>query len=1145
MLSRRSSALFHRSFLSAALVTTLPLALALSAGRAQAMPSREDDASCRAALDAIARAEMHLVQGKPVLARVALVRAALGAGSMSDEDRTRAADLLSQANAQIERCDPRDVSLQKAEQALQDGDVRTADRHVNAVRSGDAGTFAARAQELATLIAQKRDEMAPLVPETLAQAQRDFDAGNYAAAKSGFTFVDRSGVALSGEQQDRLERYTLALVELSAQRPELFGSAASAGMMQPGVVHRKDEPPAAQAPASQPPAPQPAAPVVQPVSQPVVQPGDNVTPPQGDPVKAARSQEATDLLAQADRAFQDKRYNDAAQRYDRLRVGFRDVLSAEQVGLVEQRLSQCNVFLGQDRAGQPERAMVERDILKQQVKAEFENDMDQADRALAGGNVSEARNRLAQAKLRASSQRGVFGEAEYEAMIGRVEAARAKVDKQENEIAARLAAERDKRATENADKLDKNTKAERAAKIDGLIVRARSFQAEMRYAEAAQTIDELLFLDPINPTGLLLKDVYNDLLVFKRSQELRDLKSERRGIIDVENQRATVPPLGLMDFPSDWPSVSARRGEPLQFAEPAENRRVIADLSQRRIPSATFTDNSLEDAVKFVQTVAQMNVDVDWPSLEEAGIRKETTLSLNLTNVSVKQLLDRVVEKVSGTDRNSKADWAVIDGVVTLASDVKLRKNKVLVIYDVKDLLIEVPDFRDGPKIDLQQALQASQRGGGGGQSPFRDNTNDNQQLQQRARRDKLEELQGIITTNVDPEGWQSGGGDTGAIQLLANQGSLIITNTPKNHREIQGLLRKLREVRAMQINVECRFLLVNQDFFEQIGFDLDVYINGKNNQVRAARGINPAVRPSDFFNFAGQAPGLNRTFPSTFGSTTGGTGTNPPSVAFANPTSGWSPIGFGGNSLGVAQAVVPRSANWADPILTGAPALGVAGQFLDDVQVDFLIKATQADRRSVSLTAPRLTFTNGQASNIYVLTQTSFVSDLQPIVGDSAVGFQPTVSVVSEGVTMSVEGTVTADRRFVTMTIDSGVARVNGFATQSVTAVAGGQLVNSASVQSFIQLPQTTVTRVRTTVTVPDQGTLLLGGQRLVTEYEVESGVPVLSKIPILNRFFTNRIESKEEQTLMILMKPTIIIQNEEEERNFPGLQQSLGLGN
>ena len=176
-------------------------------------------------------------------------------------------------------------------------------------------------------------------------------------------------------------------------------------------------------------------------------------------------------------------------------------------------------------------------------------------------------------------------------------------------------------------------------------------------------------------------------------------------------------------------------------------------------------------------------------------------------------------------------------------------------------------------------------------------------------------------------------------------------------------------------------------------------------------------------------------------------------------------------------------------------------------------------------------------------MTQVSFISDLTPVVSESAVGFDPDLQAVSEGVVMLVEGTVSADRRYVTMNLDAAVSRIDGFTNSPVTAVAGGQLVNSADTQSFVQQPTVTVTRVQTTVTVPDQGTILLGGQRLVTEAEAESGVPVLSKIPILNRFFTNRVITKSEQTLLILVKPTVLIQNEEEERNFPGLTDSVRL--
>ncbi|MEI7767357.1 MAG: hypothetical protein WCJ97_07970, partial [Phycisphaerae bacterium] len=55
-----------------------------------------------------------------------------------------------------------------------------------------------------------------------------------------------------------------------------------------------------------------------------------------------------------------------------------------------------------------------------------------------------------------------------------------------------------------------------------------------------------------------------------------------------------------------------------------------------------------------------------------------------------------------------------------------------------------------------------------------------------------------------------------------------------------------------------------------------------------------------------------------------------------------------------------------------------------------------------------------------------------------------------------------------------------------------------------------------------------------IVGEAEQETGVPFLSKIPGLGRLFTNRTYIKEERTLLILIRPKIIIQREAEEAQF-----------
>ncbi|HEV8292085.1 MAG TPA: hypothetical protein VGP94_09180, partial [Tepidisphaeraceae bacterium] len=111
----------------------------------------------------------------------------------------------------------------------------------------------------------------------------------------------------------------------------------------------------------------------------------------------------------------------------------------------------------------------------------------------------------------------------------------------------------------------------------------------------------------------------------------------------------------------------------------------------------------------------------------------------------------------------------------------------------------------------------------------------------------------------------------------------------------------------------------------------------------------------------------------------------------------------------------------------------------------------------------------------------------------------------------------------------------VFGLANQNNNAGGGGGTTNNQIFQASVQLPILDITSVNTIVSVPDGGTLLLGGQTLAGETEVEEGVPILSKIPFIKRLFTNRSTAKDERILLILVKPTIIIQREVEQQQFP----------
>lgn len=872
-----------------------------------------------------------------------------------------------------------------------------------------------------------------------------------------------------------------------------------------------------------------------------------------DLVIQAQRFEAQSVFAEARRDFGEGRYASARDKYRRVLGELRAYISQGQAEEAQDRLAEAEIRLQGARPGADILAdsQARQQLAKQQTQAEFDNELNQAQQALASGDVQRARDLAFSARLTLSRARNYFSDTEFENLDNLVNQTLNSIDDAENRIRTQERLDREDEIAERQAEQERTRAQQREQQIAESIDRVRALQAERKYREALEVVNQILFLDPIHPAGLLLKNMLRDAIVYEEYYAAGNEIERRIQEITLENIKSQVPPLNNVDYPPDWPELSHRRYTNAAQDEPIENRRILSALAERRVPIA-FNNNPLTDVVEFVRAVTNLDINVDWEALEEISIDRDTPVSLNLNNAPVNVVLDRVMEKVSAAGFGEAADWAVIDGVLTISSDANIRRNTTLEIYDIRDLVVEVPDYDDAPELDLNQALQASQ-GGGGGQSPFQETGDDD--VERVPLEERIQQMIDIITTNVDFEGWQDNGGDTGSISQL--NGQLLIRNTPKNHRAIRSLLSKLRAAQALQVNVESRFLIVDQNFFEQIGFDLDIYFNVNNNQVRAAQATNPNLTASDFFGF-GSTAAAGQGLQSQVGNTQtvfvdanndgladldgDGNPITTTTTGFATrpPDDGFSPVSAAGNTLGIAELLADGS-SFATNILGAAPALGVAGQFLDDIQVDFLVQATQADQRNVTLTAPRLTMTNGQSSNIYFVTQQTYVSDLQPIVSDSAVGFDPELDVVSEGVVLDVTGTVSADRRYVTLDINTGIAEIVDFASQEITAVAGGQLVSSADTGSAIQLPQVTVTRVATTVTVPDQGTVLLGGQRVITETEVESGVPVLSKIPVISRFFSNRIEAKEERTLLILVKPTILIQNEEEERAYPGLLGDL----
>jgi len=160
-------------------------------------------------------------------------------------------------------------------------------------------------------------------------------------------------------------------------------------------------------------------------------------------------------------------------------------------------------------------------------------------------------------------------------------------------------------------------------------------------------------------------------------------------------------------------------------------------------------------------------------------------------------------------------------------------------------------------------------------------------------------------------------------------------------------------------------------------------------------------------------------------------------------------------------------------------------------------------------------------------INQVRYVKDFDVEIAQAAAIADPIVDVISDGVILDVRPVVSSDRRFITLELRPTVSQLRRPIPERNVSFGVGN-------NGRLQLPQLEVQRVRTTVTVPDGGTLLLGGLKIAEERNTKSGVPILSDIPVLSFFFSRRGQFNRYKNLLVLLRARVMIMTEYE----PGLE-------
>jgi general secretion pathway protein D len=725
--------------------------------------------------------------------------------------------------------------------------------------------------------------------------------------------------------------------------------------------------------------------------------------------------------------------------------------------------------------------------------------------------------------------------------------------------------ERNKAVTDGIER-ERLAKVEVQEKLALMVDDFNKLMDEHRFAEAEVVAKRAYELAPNEPIVRQLMQNAKFVRSYMNNQDFREAKE--RGVYDAlaSSERSAIPfddsiPIQFPDYKS-WNALTKVRRDGLEkdALRQRSEREVEIQRKLRTPVSLQFHDAPLAEVMNYLARLGQVNLHLDPQGLAEEGVTSNTPVTIDLSqDISLKSALNLILEPLH-------LSYVIKDEVLKITSE-QLRDGHVYPqTYNVADLVIPIPNFQPSANMGmagtLRDAMQQAGAAGWGaatmGQPPLAVASASGSTTQAtinpavmaqtvggpsvptaigtppgggpggvgggpQADFDSLIEL---ITSTVAPTTWDAVGGP-GSIAPFPTNLSLVISQTQEVHEQIADLLEQLRRLQDLQVTIEVRFITLNDNFFERIGIDFDFDLDddidapfqvfGESNDDADGAGGSPTRDTQDRDHGPGVTVGLD------------------PQGNFSADLD----VPFQQGSFPLA---VPQFGGFQ-------PGSGATVGFaiLSDLEAFFVIEAAQGDRRSNVLQAPKVTLFNGQNAVVSDTSQSPFVISVIPVVGDFAAAQQPVVAVLSEGTFLSVQAVVSSDRRFVRMTVvpyfsqigDVNTFTFTGSTSQREGATAEGPLAaltrRTAEAQvsregTTVQLPTFSFVSVVTTVSVPDGGTVLLGGIKRLSEGRTEFGVPMLGKIPYVNRLFRNVGIGRETQSLMMMVTPRIIIQEEEE---------------
>ena len=735
-------------------------------------------------------------------------------------------------------------------------------------------------------------------------------------------------------------------------------------------------------------------------------------------------------------------------------------------------LRQIQAILGRDgaqsaalRMSAAERYAAQR----QQMRFQALQDLDSAERALAVEDIDSAKMLTRGVMQRIAWTRNEIAWEDIEPR------ARELNDRVERLAAGYQGAQRQQREAEAYRKLQEEERRlddQRASRHERLMASAYDRFLEDEFDQARALAEAVLEEDPHNARALELVDAAEDASRdFQNKAALRKRKEQfARWRESMESVR--IPNSEHFTAPDDahWADITAKRGSRAALGLGADPERdaLLATLASTRM-NADYNDVTLTQVATNIQITTGIPVSVDPEvalDLDDAG---ETVNLSGLRNVTVDSLLNIITDQVG-----DELAWTVRNGRVYVTNREKAQGKALPRVHNIQDLTFPLTDFKGVSIRDIPLPGEAGDD---------TETTIFNSELD-RVQLIPPEEILNLVRENIERESWDES--DAYNIDFLDNN-NLLVVHTPEVQEQVAAFLDDLRRFSTSMVTLEARFFAITDAFLEEIGTDL--------------RGLGP--------NGGGGTTSIldDVAEENTEGLDNSGNGTG-------NPNAG---VFFDDHDQFYSASIENFFGNPLSSLLSTTGGGAFQFTILDDTSFNIVMRAVEKSTNALEISSPVVSVYNTQRAFMTVVNQVSFIQGFDVDVANAARIADPNIGIVQEGIVLDVRPTISYDRKYITLDVETTVANLVRPIRTFQTNLGG----NTESVE--FSLPQLDVQDARTTAVVPDGGTLVLGGFKRVFYKNRTATVPWLDNIPILGFFFREKGLADEMTDLIVVIKATI----------------------